>query len=695
MNNMFSITRLIASVFFILLLTILTSCSQPGAYKGSVKQQEATQLNDSHLAATNNIRSYLNKSATDITDDFNSGLHSLNDWEKIKPQRYKEFIEMMGIDHLPLDGKKSDLNIKITGTIRQNGYRIVKLYFESLPGLYVPANLYIPDHITEPRPAILYVSGHTHGQKVAYQAHPRKFAQLGFVCLITETLQFGEVWGEHWGTYARGWFNWFSRGYNPAGVELWNSIRAIDLLSAMPEVNPDKIGVTGISGGGSQSWYIAAADPRIKAVAPVCGGGTLKDHLLNRTVDGHCDCMMPTNTYCRDFADIGALIAPRPLLIAQANQDEMYRIESVRELETNVKKTYDWYGKTDNIRLIETPGGHSYHKISRELIFSFFLDKLMGKKVTPEEAGDIDESPDSQLSAEALKVYVDGAPKGDRTTTIQDSFIPLASQPAIGSEAALYTHRNSVKNFLREKTFGAFPKKVAAFDAELEISSMTGKESGNRIYSFVSENGWRLKLLINWKDNPDAKKPLLIVLRNYEEDPWATENFAGRFGKDWNVAYFEPRGIGEAGWDPGLQWHIRRGAAWTGRTIASMQVYDVLRCLQFSRTLPFIDSTKIGIAAQDEMGVIALYSALMDGKCETVILKNPPPTQDVAGNPNGKGPAIEMLNCLKVTDVNQLPALIWPTKTMFTGDVPPAYEWAENTLRRLGKGEFLKSASND
>ena len=685
--------RFFLSAAFIGITMFFSSCSQrgPGIPPGKYKDLDSGRYDQ--LSGWNNIRNYLIKVSAEITDNFNSGIHSLNDWEKIRPQRYREFIEMMGIGHLPLNGKKTDLNIKITGTIQKDGYRIEKLYFESLPGLFVRANLYIPDNIKEPRPAILYVCGHAPEQKVTYQAHPRKFAQMGFVCMITETIQFGEVRGEHWGCYARGWFNWYSRGYNPAGVELWNSIRAIDLLSKRPEVNPDKIGVTGISGGGSQSWYIAAADPRIKAVAPVCGAGTLKDHIFNRTVDGHCDCMMAVNTYGRDFTDIGALIAPRPLLIAQANRDEMYKIESVRELESKVKKMYEWYGKPENISLVETPGEHSYHKISREYIFSFFLDKLMGKKLTTEQAGDIDESSESKVSYEELKVYVDGPPKGDRTTTIQDSFIPLPPPPAISSEAALYTHRDSVKNFLLEKTFGTFPGIQPAFDMQLEIRSMFNGSSGNRIYSFVSEEGWRLKIDIHWKDDPDARKPLMIVLRNYAEDRWSSESFASSFAKDWNVAYFEPRGIGETGWDPGLQWHIRRASAWTGRTIASMQVYDVLRCLRLCRTLPGIDTTRIGIAAQEEMTVVALYTSLLDGKCETVILKNPPATQDAPSSPEGKGAAIEMLNCLQATDVNQIPAFIWPTKTVFIGNVPAAYQWSENILKRFGKGGFARNNS--
>ena len=628
----------------------------------------------------NNIRSYLSKAAADITDRSLSGISSAAGWEKIRPQRYREFIEMMGIQDYAWK-EKTSLNIKITGTIQRDGYRIEKLYFESLPGLYVPANLYIPDHMEKPAAAILYVCGHSPSQKVHYQAYPAKFARLGFVCLIIETIQWGEVRGDHWGCYERGWFNWYSRGYNPAGVELWNAIRAIDLLASRPEVDPERLGVTGISGGGSQSWYIAAADPRIKAAAPVCGASTLKAQIGQRTIDGHCDCMMPTNTYRIDFQNIGALIAPRPLLIAQANRDGLNTIESVRELYSDLKKVYEMYDAAGQISLVETPGGHSYHQTSRKMIHAFFFKHLCGKEISSEEAGDIDK--ENLLSAEELKVYTDGVPEDDRTTTIQDSFVKLAPVPEISDRQALLAYRDTVVRFLKEKTFGAFPKTPCPLNGEKEFRSLDGGKFGLTIHRFVPEEGWRLKVDFRWWNDTTEKMPLIIMLTNYDEERWGPESFSSELDPSQNIAYFAPRGTGESGWDPALQWHVRRASAWTGRTIASMQVYDLLRCIDYCRTLPQIDPSKIILAAKDGMTVVALYAALLDGNCQQVILKNPVATQDAGSRTDGKGEAIEMLNCLRITDVNRIPALILPTRTLFIGEIPPAYEWSLNLIKKL------------
>ena len=646
-----------------------------------------------HLIEPNNIRNYLVKAAGNITDSSLAGIKSLDKWLQLRQGYYSDFIEMISLQDMPLNGQRSALNVRITGIIQRDGYHIEKLFYESLPGLYVPANLYIPDNIKDPAPAILYVCGHSRTQKVHYQTHPAKFARLGFVCLIVETIQYGEVYGEHWGCYAKGWFNWYSRGYTPAGVEVWNAIRGLDLLSERSEVDKERMGVTGISGGGAQSWFIAAADPRIKAVAPVCGASTLEAQITTRTIDGHCDCMLYINTYKKDFQDIGALIAPRPLLICQADRDGLNNIESVHQIYEDLKKIYELYGFPDKIGLVVTPGGHSYHQISRERIFSFFMKHLMDKEVTPEEAGDIDQLQENLLSEEELKVYIDGPPKDDRTTTIQDSFVKLAAVPQISDENELLSFCDSVKGFLKQKTFNAFPESPPSLDPLLVFKTMDRAKFGSDIYSFVSEEGWRLKVDIRWRNDPSMKKPLMIVLRNRDENRWESEGFISGLDTAWNIAFLEVRGIGEFGWDPNLQWHVRRASAWTGRTLASMQVYDLLRCIEFCRTLKGVDPESVGIAARDEMAVIALYSALLDGRCKTLILNNPPESQDVASSADGRGPAIEMLNCLRITDIFQLPALIYPAEIIFIGKIPESYKWSKDVLNKTGK-KPLKQVDN-
>jgi cephalosporin-C deacetylase-like acetyl esterase len=674
----FPATCLHKSILVVILGLACFSCTRPGVKEDPIVTSVADEMDQS-----NNIRQYLMSEAGKITGNSLSDINSLADWEADRSKRYDELVEMLGLNNVPLEGEKPDLNVKVTGIIQLDGYRIEKLYYESLPSLYVPANLYIPDSIKDPCPAILYLCGHASTQKVYYQAFGHKFARLGFVCLIIETIQYGEVKGEHHGCYDRGWFNWYSRGYTPAGVEVWNAIRGIDLLCSRKEVDPDRIGVNGRSGGGAQTYFVSAVDKRVKAAAAEAGATTLSEQILTRSIDGHCDCMVPINTCLYDMQDIGSLIAPRPLLIVQGKRDNLFSIEGTRKLFGDIGKIYGYYNASDKVQLLETEGGHNSNNVSRQGVFAFFLEHLTDIEISPETISDIDESETTMLTEEELKVYVNGIPPDDRTTTIQNSFIKLPAAPVITSEKELSIFHDEVMNFLKTRTFGAFPANNAPFNTHLLYRSADLDKFGNNIYSFVTEEGWRLKIDIRWRNDPSNVKPLMIILGNSGEEFAGAEEFINGLADDWNIAYFNTRGAGETGWDPGLQWHIRRASAWTGRTIASMQVYDVIRCMEFCRSLNNISADSIGIAAKNEMGVVALYAALLDGNCHTVMLKNPTATQDMVSWPDGHGQAIEMLNCLRMTDVCQIPALIPSTDIIFTGDVPDSYLWAEDIRIRL------------
>lgn len=639
----------------------------------------------------NNIRSYLCGIASDLTNSSLLEISDLGEWKMQEHRRRTELMEMLGLQDKPVIGQRDGLKIIRTGVIQEEGFRIEKLFYESLPNLLVPANLYIPDGVENPVPAILYVCGHAPMQKQHYQAHARTFAQNGFVCLLIETIQRGEVRGEHLGAESLGWFHWYSRGYNPGGVEVWNGIRGIDLLCNLPEVDTARIGVTGISGGGSQSWYLPALDRRVKAVAAVAGAASLEGQVCQRTVDDHCDCMMPINTYGIDFSDIGALIAPRPFMIAQTTGDGYYSIESVRTLLQKVKNIYTLYGETQNIKMVEAAGGHSYGEKEefRSQILVFFMKELMGTDVTTDEVGQIDIA--EKLTEDELRVYVGGVPPDDITKTIQDLFVELADPPEITSPEQFNDYHKKVKDFLIRKTFRAFPREKIPLGVRLEFRDSDFAKYGRQIFSFVSEEGWRLKFSLFRRQPVEKPSPLLVVLVSPDGDRWAPYSLTSGIDEKMNIVFFEARGIGETGWSPGLQWHIRRAAAWTGRTIGSMRVYDVLRALEALRMIPGVDSNNIYLAGEGEMAAIASYAALMDGHIKTLILKDPPATQNIASRPDGQGETTEMLNCLRVTDLAQVTGLMYPNQIVTIGPMPQTYRWVEDLYRQLNKPDGYKN----
>jgi cephalosporin-C deacetylase-like acetyl esterase len=179
----------------------------------------------------------------------------LEDWSARRYALRGQLFEMLGLSPLP---ERTDLGVVVTGVVEHEEFSVEKLHFQSLPGLYVTANFYLPKTRNGPLPSILYVCGHSRvvkdgvsfGNKAGYQHHGAWFARHGYACLTIDTVQLGEIEGLHHGTYREGLWWWNSRGYTPAGVEAWNSMRAVDYLQSRPEVDPTRMGVTGRSGGG-------------------------------------------------------------------------------------------------------------------------------------------------------------------------------------------------------------------------------------------------------------------------------------------------------------------------------------------------------------------------------------------------------------------------------------------------------------
>jgi hypothetical protein len=640
------------------------------------------------------IRDYLCREAEHITRRTLAEVTDAAAWHRVESDRRRQFREMLGLTEFPFTPARPPVPVTVTGVVERPLYRIEKLHYESLPGLFITANLYVPRNLTEPAPGVLYLCGHAENQKVYYQAHPRRFAELGFVCLIAETIQLGEIRGYHHGCYREGWFHWYSRGYTPASIEAWNGIRALDLLTQRSDVDADRLGVTGTSGGGASSWWIAATDERVRVAAPSCATSTLESHVVDRMMDDHCDCMWWINTYLWDLADVGALIAPRPLMIASSDRDSLNTIAAIRKVHAQLVPLYEMLDVPENLKLVATPGPHAYHEQSRTAIFSWFMRHLMNRDISPATVGDTDDAPARQESAETLRVFTNGFPSENRTATIQDDLFVPPVLPEIADQERLEQVRRDVIHALHERTFRAFPTDPPPLEVRIEYEFLYKTGRAGCRFQFASEEGWDLHGRFLGPTGDDIGGPastIVVSLRSPGEVPDAAEAFAGKFADPWAVAAVEPRGTGDTAWGPELQWHVRRSAAWTGRTIASMQVWDTLRAIEAVRRLPMVRSgARIALAAQGDMAVVALYAALIDGRITTLFLDSPPASQNVPSAPDGRGPAIEMLNCLQITDLPQVASLVFPALLVISGDCPASYTVAEKLYATLGKPEAFR-----
>ena len=161
------------------------------------------------------IQAYLSEKTEKIHDRFLAGVESQQQWEQRLPEYRKEYFEMLGLWPLP---EKTPLQVTTTGRLEREGFTVELIHYQSRPGLYVTGNLYLPSGARPGQrfPAVFYVCGHRYqgrdGNKTAYQSHGAWFARHGYVCLIVDTLQMGEIEAIHHGTYREQRWWWLSRG---------------------------------------------------------------------------------------------------------------------------------------------------------------------------------------------------------------------------------------------------------------------------------------------------------------------------------------------------------------------------------------------------------------------------------------------------------------------------------------------------
>jgi hypothetical protein len=604
------------------------------------------------------LREYFALQVAEIEDATFEDIKTLEDWEAKRGEYRRQLTEMLGLDPMP---PKTPLKPVITGTVDHDDFTLEKLHFQSSPGLYVTGSLYLPKGVDKPAPTILYVCGHgrvkedgiSYGNKATYQHHGIWFARHGYVCLIIDTLQLGEIEGLHHGTYREGMWWWHERGYTPAGVEAWNCIRALDYLETRDEVDAERFGVTGRSGGGAYSWWIAALDERIKAAVPVAGITSLRNHLLgpfqssswsrgdtrghDGCIEGHCDCMFFNNTYRWDFPMVAALVAPRALLISNTDKDRIFPLDGVYDVYKKTQKIYELYGATENLGLQICEGPHKDTQQLRVHAFQWMNRHLKGEEPLIEVAAE------KLLEPQQLRVF-DELPEDQVNTRIHDTFVPAAPQPEVpGSSAEWDQLRSDWMQRLRESVFAGWPAKDETPPLDLEqVASTTSAGMQLRTYRYTSQQPHRVELLLATAEGLDPSELQRVVVIVVDEEGWP--DFAARtrgvfpgFLPDsgiestaiemdrWNrmvefladkggVVTLLPRGVGPTAWTDHEteRVHIQRRYALLGQTLDGMRAWDVLRGLQATRELVDSDMANLQARATGKAAEWLLAASVFD-----------------------------------------------------------------------------------
>jgi cephalosporin-C deacetylase-like acetyl esterase len=630
------------------------------------------------------VVAHLKRTAAEISDRSLNDVRSLEDWKRRRSALRSELLYMLGLDPLP---KRTPLNARITGTLERPGYRIEKLVFQSLPGLYVTGNFYVPANASRPLPTILYVSGHTPhplGAKFYYQDRAAWFAAHGYACLILDTLEFGEVAGIHHGIHDLNMWTWLSVGYTPAGVEVWNAIRAIDYLETRSEVDRQRIGMTGISGGGTTTWFTAAVDERVAVVVPGVSTYTFGSQASHWVAAGQCDCIYFHNTFLIDFPVVGALIAPRPLLFFSGRRDPDFPPDGYREVYRRVKRIYDLYGgnSSDKVKAIDDDVGHSdppqFRRDTRQWMNRWLRNDSAPLALEPNPTSE-------KESAEALACFV-SLPPDAINYQVHNSFTSPVRSMSAPTVAKPEVQRQDLIARLKDKIFRWFPREAISFETSVTPGDggWAARYAEYKDVEFTSERGVRLRgQLLRPRGRPDA--PLLIYAKRAGDSiyPLDLDELLPVLGR-YAVLILNPR-LTEQPVSAFERAEIERSASWVGRTIAGMQVWDILRSIAWAVDDEKISTRSISLYGKGEMGILALYASVLDQRVTQVILNDPPAS-------HWQGPAL--LNVLRVTDIPEVAAAFAPRRLVSLTDFPHSFEHARAMYKlQRAADRFVRAGS--
>jgi cephalosporin-C deacetylase-like acetyl esterase len=590
---------------------------------------------------------FLKAEAVRLDSKFLDGITNREQFEARRPELRQQYLEMLGLWPWP---ERTPLEAKVTGTIeREEGFRVEKLHFQSRPKLYVTGNLYLPKdaHAGSKLPAVLYVCGHSgrgrDGNKTAFQHHGMWFATHGYACLIIDTLQLGEIAAIHHGTYRENRWWWQARGYTPAAVECGNGIRAIDYLQSRPEVDPERIGVTGISGGGAATFWIAAADERVKVAVPVSGMSDLEDYVGDKVVNGHCDCMFMINTFQWPWTDIAALIAPRPMLFENSGHDTIFPMTGNDRIRARLEKLYGFYtNRTDHLFDIGVmPGGHD-DKVELRLMAYRWMNRFLKGEDKP-----VTEPEFPKIDGKSLRAFPEELPTDEINTKIDESFVPLASEQAgtlalPHSKQEFESWRKTKLAELRRVVFRDLPDGLETRE-RLDLNA-TKAERG----TLRSEPG----ISIPWQYWPAHRGKSdvrwIVVLGEDEtidtRPEWATKAIGNA-----PALLIAPRGSGSFPLQDPPPFYIKRSLPLLGSTLDTCRLVDVLAAS--TQVLNAQRGVKWNIIGRGQTGVIAAYAALLEPRIAAVTTIEPPAS-------HRDGPIF--LNVLRVLDIPEALGMLAP-----------------------------------
>lgn len=579
--------------------------------------------------------------------------------------------------------EKTPLNAKVTKTLERDGYRIENIVFESRPSYLVTGNLYLPTNSKGKVPGVIGACGHSLNGKAAeaYQSFAQGLARQGQACFLIDPVGQGERFqylNEKLGSRLGGG----TTEHNQMGVPqalvgeflgtwfVWDAMRALDYLLTRPEIDPQHLGITGNSGGGTQTTWLCGMEPRFTMGAPSCFVTTFRRDAENELPQDMEQCPPRVLAQDLDHCDFLAAMAPKPVIILAQEKDFFDNRGSTESYE-RLKKLYTLLGKPENIQLHIGPDPHGYSQSNREAMYRFF-GKATGipaaaaePALTLEKDADLLCTPKGQV-----------AESGSRTLmsfTREKADDLAAKRKPLGGASLLQVVRGVLKlptnpasppdyRILRSAGSRKYPAKgycTYAVETEPMIHALVTRLSDEALTSRLPRGQSKAVLYISHR-SADAE------LRS---DPFVQELIAAAP----DAAFFacDVRGIGESEPDTcganqflsryGSHYFYAAFSQMLDRPLLGQRTFDVLRVLQL---LAAAGHTEIHLAGQGWGALPAAFAALLSPGVQQVTLKHALTSfHDLAVHEDQQWPAAAMLpQVLQHFDLPDCYAALQPQK---------------------------------
>ena len=570
-------------------------------------------------------------------------------WQLRAAELKPRLIDSLGLDRF---SERTSLDAQIVGEIERPGYIIQKLVYESWPGFTVTAHLSLPRPASIPLPAVLYSSGHwmENGKlEPDIQLFCANLVQRGFVVLVYDPVGQGERLGD-W--LDHGHLEPLLIGLSQEGLMVWESMRAIDYLVSRPEVDPKRIGMTGASGGGLNTFYTSAVDDRIQVSVPVCYVTTFflmmtaeRDRNWEDGVD-LCNQVPGVMAYA-EMSDICGLFAPKPQCIIAATRDWMFPIEGARQIYQEFEHIYSLLGAQKQVRLVEVDAEHGYDRAMREAAYGWLARCLRGEgdgsPIPEQECGLLPVpyhpaltyiAPPDVADLSVLR-HRDSFPEPSPGLCLRQGEVPppgpaitawtkrvarllcMDQEPPVAAEE-LIQQRDSLLESMRS-LLGPFPDRALVKD-RIFNQTLHGGLFAERVL-FESEPGIVVPAIFvapaDWK----KYMPAIIYVDEWGKGAGLNNGVIDAL-LEAQLAVFavDVRGVGETA---ATDFEAATNALMTDRPLFGQRVYDVLRAVDCLWRRIYctvqIDKGRIACMGRGTGGLLALYAAVLDERVAATV----------------------------------------------------------------------------